>query len=89
MKRISLQQTVRKDGFLNSGKALKNRHIMGSGRLMDQDAVPSKDFSFFYKQGAALTDKGSVEIKYTKGNRRYGLLHMRRSFAFIIGGSTA
>ena len=29
-------------------------NIMGSGRLMDKNAVPPKDFSFFYKQGADL-----------------------------------
>lgn len=29
-------------------------NMMSSGRLMDQNAVPPKDFSFFYKQGADL-----------------------------------
>lgn len=37
-------------------------NMMGSGRLMDQNAVPPKDFSFFYKQGTDLGTKNSLLI---------------------------
>ena len=37
-------------------------NMMGSGRLMDQNAVPPKDFSFFYKQGTDVGTKNSLLI---------------------------
>ncbi len=37
-------------------------NIMGSGRLMDQKAVPPKDFTFFYKQGTDIGTKNSLLI---------------------------
>lgn len=35
-------------------------NMMSSGRLMDQNAVPPKDFSFFYKQGTDIGTKNSL-----------------------------
>lgn len=37
-------------------------NIMSSGRLMDQNAVPPEDFSFFYKQGTEVGTKNSLLI---------------------------
>lgn len=37
-------------------------NVMNSGRLMDQNAVPPKDFSFFYKQGTDVGTKNSLLI---------------------------
>lgn len=37
-------------------------NMMSSGRLMDQNAVPPKDFSFFYKQGTDIGTKHSLLI---------------------------
>ena len=37
-------------------------NMMSSGRLMDQNAVPPKDFSFFYKQGTDIGTKNSLLI---------------------------
>ena len=37
-------------------------NMMSSGRLMDQNAAPPKDFSFFYKQGTDVGTKNSLLI---------------------------
>lgn len=42
-------------------------NMMSSGRLMDQNAVPPKDFSFFYKQGTDIGTKNSLLIIGGKG----------------------
>ena len=37
-------------------------NMMSSGRLMDQNAIPPKDFSFFYKQGTDVGTKNNLLI---------------------------
>ena len=69
---IEIDTTKREDGFkrdyltgtpnFNDKWNYMATNMMSSGRLMDQNAIPPKDFTFFYKQGTDIGTKNSLLI---------------------------
>lgn len=69
---IEIDATKRDDGFkrdyltgtpnFNDKWNFMATNMMSSGRIMDQNAVPPKGFSFFYKQGTDVGTKNSLLI---------------------------